>query len=156
MEGQRIRWPIEGAKKPNAILIDEETRRWLYPRGYYCVVRRFSSKEERRRIVASVVTPELCEAELVGFENHINVFHAGRAGLPQALAYGLAAYLNTSEIDEAFRQFNGHTQVNVTDLKALRYPSRDKLMELGGWAMEQPSFDTSACDARGHGDPHRV
>lgn len=32
----------------------------------------------------------------------------------------------------AFRtQFSGHTQVNATDLRSLRYPARDKLAALG-------------------------
>jgi adenine-specific DNA-methyltransferase len=39
-------WPIEGIKKPNAIKRNVDTEKWLYPNGFYCVVRRFSSKEE--------------------------------------------------------------------------------------------------------------
>jgi adenine-specific DNA-methyltransferase len=50
-------WPIEGMKKPNAIERNANTEKWLYPIGFYCVVRRFSSKEKKRRIVASVVEP---------------------------------------------------------------------------------------------------
>ena len=50
-------WPMPGMKKPNAIERNADTEKWLYPNGFYCVVRRFSSKEEKRRIVASVVDP---------------------------------------------------------------------------------------------------
>src|SRR5690606_2773231 len=50
-------WPIKGFRKANAIVRNTETERWLYPNGHYCVVRRFSSKEERRRITAAVVEP---------------------------------------------------------------------------------------------------
>jgi adenine-specific DNA-methyltransferase len=46
---------VPGLKNPNAIERNDDTEKWLYPTGCYCVVRRFSSKEERRRIVASVV-----------------------------------------------------------------------------------------------------
>ena len=35
----------------------------------------------------------------------------------------------SSSVD--FRQFNGHTQVNATDLRSLRYPSEDQLVKLG-------------------------
>ncbi len=112
----------------------------MYPNGFYCVVRRFSSKEEKRRIVASVVQPaDFADAEMVGFENHLNVFHEEKHGLPEALARGLAVFLNTTAVDENFRRFNGHTQVNATDLKAMKYPSRQQLMALGHQALGLPS-----------------
>jgi len=129
---QGIVWPIEGMKKPNAIQRNPETEKWLYPNGYYCVVRRFSSKEEKHRIIASVVRPDtFAGSEVLGFENHLNVFHENKYGLPENLAYGLAAFLNTTAVDENFRSFNGHTQVNATDLKLMKYPSRGNLMALG-------------------------
>ena len=53
---------------------------------------------------------------MLGFENHLNVFHQHKHGLPDNLAHGLAAFLNTTAVDEHFRRFNGHTQVNATDL----------------------------------------
>ncbi|MCC6592336.1 MAG: Eco57I restriction-modification methylase domain-containing protein [Xanthomonadales bacterium] len=131
-------WPIEGRKKPNAIERNADTEKWLYPSGFYCVVRRFSSKEEKRRIVASVVEPSAFgDVPVLGFENHLNLFHENKHGLPEALAYGLAVFLNTTVADEIFRRFNGHTQVNATDLKAMKYPSRETLIELGEWAMQQ-------------------
>jgi hypothetical protein len=130
-------WPKPGMKKPNAIQRNSETEKWLYPVGNYCVVRRFSSKEERRRIVASVVDPaEVANPLMLGFENHLNVFHEKKHGLPRALANGLALFLNTTAIDEHFRRFNGHTQVNATDLKMMKYPSRTMLSELGEWALQ--------------------
>jgi hypothetical protein len=99
-------------KRGNAIRRNAETEKWLFPNGFYTVVRRFSSKEEPRRIVASVVRPDqFPDAERLGFENHLNVLHEDRHGLPEDLAYGLAAYLNTSAVDDHFRRFNGHTQV---------------------------------------------
>ena len=55
--GQVTEWPKDGIKRGNAIALNSETRKWLYPNGFYTVVRRFSSKEEPRRIVASVVRP---------------------------------------------------------------------------------------------------
>ena len=141
-------WPIEGQKKPNAIARTPESERWLFPLGFYCVVRRFSAKEERRRVRASVVDPALfAGAEALGFENHLNLFHAERQGLPAALAHGLAAYLNTTAVDEHFRRFNGHTQVNATDLRQLRYPSRERLMALGEWAMQQETLSQELIDA---------
>jgi hypothetical protein len=142
-------WPKVGMKKPNAIQRNGETEKWLYPNGYYCVVRRFSSKEERRRIVASVVDPaSFGGVPVLGFENHLNVFHENKQGLPQALAHGLAVFLNTTAVDDNFRRFNGHTQVNATDLKTIKYPSRKTLIDLGEWAMKNGPLTQAMIDER--------
>jgi len=131
-DGQNIKWPICDSKKPNAILHNNLTEKSLYQNGFYCLVRRFSSKEERRRIVACVAQPDTFNnAEVIGFENHLNVFHINKRGLTKELAQGLAIFLNSTVVDESFRSFNGNTQVNVTDLKRMKYPSRLNLIELG-------------------------
>lgn len=147
--GSGTTWPIEGAKKPNAIVRDDESEKWLYPNGFYCVVRRFSSKEEKRRVVASVVEPgAFGNAPMLGFENHLNVFHENKRGMPKALAHGLALFLNTTAVDEHFRRFNGHTQVNATDLKTMKYPSREVLIQLGEWAMQKDALTQAQIDAK--------
>jgi len=51
--------------------------------------------------------------------------------LPEDLACGIVAFLNTQTVEDWFREFNGHTQVNATDLRSLSYPDRDALIELG-------------------------
>jgi len=130
-------WP-RASKKPNALKLEAETRKWLLPSGFYCVTKRFTSKEERRRVVAYVVDPEKLPGELYGFENHLNVFHAEKGGLPPQMAYGLATFLNSTVVDKFFRTFSGHTQVNATDLRAMRYPSAAKLAALGDWAIRNP------------------
>ena len=141
------RWPVLEAKRGNAISVNARTKKWLYPNGFYVVARRFSSKEERRRITASVVTPSAFhDASMLGFENHLNVFHESKRGLPEDLAHGLAAFLNTTAIDDYFRRFNGHTQVNATDLRILRYPSREKLAALGLWARTHSTLNQQILD----------
>ena len=145
--GHCIEWPKRGFKKPNAIAHNGDTERWLYPNGTYCVVRRFSSKEEKRRVVARVVDSAMFPGTaMLGFENHLNVFHEKKHGLPQPLAYGLSVYLNSTGVDEFFRRFNGHTQVNATDLKSMKYPSRDVLMGLGFWALRRKELTQAMID----------
>ncbi|WP_410510568.1 Eco57I restriction-modification methylase domain-containing protein [Nodosilinea sp. E11] len=140
-------WPIPNAKKPNAIQRHVDTDKWLYASGFYCVVRRFSAKEERRRVMACVIDPATFgNAAMLGFENHLNVFHVNRAGLPRPLAYGLALFLNTTAIDDHFRRFNGHTQVNATDLRLIKYPSLAMLTRLGEWAIAQPKLTQTTID----------
>jgi adenine-specific DNA-methyltransferase len=50
------------------------------PNAWYVLVRRFSAKEEKRRIVASVYDPNRVAGSKVGFENHLNVLHIRGAG----------------------------------------------------------------------------
>lgn len=145
--GKNVEWPKE-SKKPNAIAINQETSKMLFPSGYYVVIRRFSSKEEKQRIVARVVAPENLPAGEFGIENHLNVLHIKKKGLPKNLAYGLAAYLNSSFVDMNFRSFNGHTQVNATDLKQMRYPSKVALETLGDWAASIDHFCPATVDQR--------
>ncbi len=125
-----VRWPKPG-KRPNALADGRATAALWMPRGTYVLAKRCTSKEERRRIVAAIFNPEVVPAEKVGFENHLNVFHANGAGLDRSLALGLAAFLNSTFVDAVFRQWSGHTQVNATDLRCLRYPSDRTLRRLG-------------------------
>ena len=133
-----LEWPRQ-SKKANAIINNAETKKWLYPNGSYTVVRRFSSKEEPRRIVAHVVDPNSFNADVIGFENHLNVFHSQKHGISKDVAHGLSVFLNSTAVDEYFRRFSGHTQVNATDLRLLRYPEIKELKQLGEWIQKQRS-----------------
>ncbi len=126
-----VEWPDGRTRKPNALAPGPEAQKLLVPKGYYVLVKRFSAKEERRRVVAGIYDPLRIPAEQVAFENHLNFYHVRGAGLPANLAKGLAAFLNSTLVDAYFRQFSGHTQVNATDLRALRYPARDQLVRIG-------------------------
>lgn len=126
-----IKWPILNFKKPDSIARAAKQRGLLLPAGYYVLVKRFSSKEEPRRIVAAVYDPNRIPNDMVGFENHTNYYHRNNQGMPVAMAKGLAVFLNSTIVDQYFRQFSGHTQVNATDLRKLKYPSKEKLQALG-------------------------
>ncbi|MAB13294.1 hypothetical protein [Parvibaculum sp.] len=143
-----IIWPRPAFKKPNAIARNVETERLLYPAGFYVLVKRFSSKEEKKRVVAYLIEPEKLGGYegAIGFENHFNVFHDDRKPLDEATARGLAIYLNGSAFDAAFRRFNGHTQVNATDLRNMTYPDRATIVQLGEWARNNPSASQEEID----------
>ena len=143
------RWPQENPKKPNGILKSEETEKMLFPSGYYCAVKRFSAKEEKRRITACVITPDdFPNMDYLGFENHLNVFHHHKKGIDKNLAFGLMVFLNSKMVDEFFRTFNGHTQVNAMDLKQILYPSTNSLTSLGIWAQSQDDLTLEKIDKK--------
>lgn len=136
-QGGFINWPIYSGKKPNAIALSSETSDLLVEAGYYVLVKRFSSKEQERRVMAAIYDPSRLAAPLVSFENHVNYFHRNGKGLPADLAKGLAFYLNSTIVDQYFRLFSGHTQVNATDLRKMPYPTYEQLVRLGAYMKEE-------------------
>jgi adenine-specific DNA-methyltransferase len=118
-------------KKHQALVHQEQTATLLVPNENYVLTKRFSSKEEKRRVVAVVYDANKINCKWIGFENHLNYFHRDGRGINLTLARGLAVYLNSSVVDAFFRLFNGHTQVNATDLRKLNYPTNKQLLSLG-------------------------
>ncbi len=123
-------------KKHQALVYAEQTVSLLVPNEHYVLTKRFSSKEEKKRVVAVVYDANQINCSWVGFENHLNYFHKNGKGLNLTLARGIAAYLNSSLVDAFFRLFNGHTQVNATDLRNLKYPTIAQLMTVGLYITE--------------------
>lgn len=132
-DGGFVSWPRLKGRKPNALAHVGQTEGLMVPNATYVLTKRFTTKEERRRVVAAVYDPSRLPPEVdhVGFENHINYFHVNGGGMPKRVACGLAVFLNSSLVDCYFRQFNGHTQVNAVDLRSLRYPKMEQLKAMG-------------------------
>jgi hypothetical protein len=65
------------------------TVKQLYPQGFYVIVKRFSSKEEKRRIVAAIINPGSYSYTHYAFENHVNLIHCNGHGLEEDIAWGL-------------------------------------------------------------------
>jgi adenine-specific DNA-methyltransferase len=146
----RIRWPQQGGRKPNGLAVNEDTKSLLLPNGCYVLVKRFSAKEETRRIVAAVVEANDLPGRWLAFENHLNVFHESQQPVERSVAIGLATFLNSTFADDFFRQWSGHTQVNATDLRSMRYPDLDALRTLGDAAgvtgLSQEKVDALVAD----------
>ena len=138
----KLCWP-KSHKKTNALRLTPVVSKNLMPSGHYVLVKRFSSKEERRRLVAYHLSPKDLDASHIGFENHWNVFHIKKQGMEESIAIGLAIFLNSTALDNHFRVFSGHTQVNATDLRNMRYPSLSQLSALGLRAKNQPQTQAS-------------
>lgn len=126
-----VLWPKRIGRKSNALASEPQSATLVVPNENYVLVKRFTAKEERRRVVAAVYESQDFPGDAVGFENHLNYMHCAGQGLPIMLARGLAAYLNSTLVDKHVRHFNGHTQVNATDLRQIRYPTRQQLEALG-------------------------
>lgn len=126
-----IQWPKDDIRKPCAIEYSFKTTSLIIPSTVYVLIKRFSAKEERRRISAAILDPARIPGQQIGIENHINYFHSRYGGISLTLAKGLTAYLNSTMVDQYFRQFSGHTQVNAADLRKMKYPSEKQLVRIG-------------------------
>ena len=115
--------------------------------GTYVLLKRFSSKDEKRRLVASVHIANMHYCELIGFGNKINYIGILGGELSTIEAYGLATVLNSSFMDKYFRCISGNTQVNATEIRVMKFPSRDQVKEIGNRAYELKLFEAAEIDS---------
>lgn len=146
LKAGQLNWPTDG-KKSNAIAVNDITTKWLVPSGWYVIVKRFSSKEERRRVVATLCDPDALPGDLLGIDNKLNLIRCGKAPLAELVARGLTVYLNSTRVDRAFRLFSGHTQVNASDLRRMKFPTMQQLETIGRAAAASPLGDQQAIDS---------
>lgn len=124
-------WPVHKKNKPTAFKICTDSLRLLVPTRNYVLLRRFSAKEERRRLTASCFLKSGEACPYVALENHLNyVYHAERE-LTDNEVYGLAALFNSALLDRYFRTISGNTQVNATDLQTMNFPDLATVARIG-------------------------
>jgi adenine-specific DNA-methyltransferase len=77
-----VQWPKPNSRKPSCLVSTTDIDNLAIPSQYYVLVKRFSSKEEKRRVYAALYDPLRIPAKRVGFENHINYFHKRYGAYP--------------------------------------------------------------------------
>ncbi len=122
-------WPLD-RHKPEYIL-RAGAKTLLLPNRNYVLLRRFSAKEEARRLMAAPYIAAKFAIPEVGFENHLNYVHRPGGSLSEDEAWGLAALYNSRLLDAWFRAINGNTQVSATELRAMPLPARRTIIALG-------------------------
>jgi adenine-specific DNA-methyltransferase len=129
VKAYQTQYPLDSFNKPQAISINDPSL--LFPNSNYVLLRRFSSKEDKRRLVSSPFLSEKFDFEQIGFENHLNVIYKKNGALSNFETIGLSALLNSALIDRYFRIVNGNTQVNATELRILPIPSLNIIKNIG-------------------------
>jgi adenine-specific DNA-methyltransferase len=125
----QVEYPLEGFNKPQVISTNNPSL--LVPKSNYVLLRRFSAKEDKRRLVSAPFIGEQYNFEQIGFENHLNVIFKRKGALSASETIGLSAILNSAIVDRYFRIVNGNTQVNAAELRSLPLPPLDVIQAIG-------------------------
>ncbi len=120
----RVQWPI--GRESEYILTDHAG--YLQENADYLFVKRFTAKEERRRLQCGIyLTAEHPAFEYISTQNKINYI---KCDDPE-LAFGVFVLLNSTLYDTYYRILNGSTQVNSTEINAMPVPPREHIREMG-------------------------
>jgi len=133
-------FPLKKGDKASFIVHSDTSRKVLLPNKNYILIRRFSSKEDKSRLVCCPYFSSNIKSERIGIENHVNYIYRPNGELSDEEIWGISALFNSSLFDAYFRTFNGNTQVGATELKQIRMPSLEAIIIIGNRikAIENP------------------
>ena len=126
-----LEWPIVKPKKEQYINIEEKSMPLLIPNKNYVLLRRFSSKDDKNRLIAAPYFCNFIKANFIGVENKVNYIYRPKGHLERNEVVGLCALLNSSLFDAYFRIFNGNVNVSATELREMSLPPLDTIQEIG-------------------------
>jgi adenine-specific DNA-methyltransferase len=130
VRAMETRWPVE-TRKAQHLLASSGSKAIVVPNRNYVVLRRFSAKEDARRLTAAPLIARAFGASKLGLENHLNFIHKPGGQLSVDEVYGLAALLNSELLDTYFRISSGNTQVSATELRSMRLPGLEAIRRIG-------------------------
>ena len=142
IQGGRVVFPA--GKEHEYILTDQQGL--LQANENYLFVKRFTSKEEARRLQCGVyLAKRHPEYERISTQNKIN-FITGLKGLSECVTYGLYVLFNSTLFDRYYRILNGSTQVNSTEVNTMPVPPIGTIEKMGQDLLQSKDMSVSACD----------
>lgn len=133
-------------KKDVSFLLNDGYEKYVIKNNNYVLLKRFSSKDEKRRLVATIHLSSMGAYDSIGFGNKTNYIGVINEELDSPEAYGLAAIFNSTFMDKYFRCVSGNTQVNATDIRVMKFPSRQEVKDIGRQAKKLTSITTEEID----------
>jgi adenine-specific DNA-methyltransferase len=138
IQPMQITWPIAARGKEQYLAIDRASHPLLIRSSNYVILRRFSAKEEPRRVTAAPFLSNMSDSRQIGLENHLNFIHRPGGSLSDEEAYGLAALFNSVLIDTYIRISSGNTQISATEMRVMPLPPLAVIKHIGREAMNIP------------------
>lgn len=130
-------------KKEVSFILNEGHEKHTMKNGTYVLLKRFTSKDEKRRLVSGVHHKDTHDCDLIGFGNKTNYIGLKDGKLTKVEAYGLAAVFNSSFMDKYFRCMSGNTQVNATEIRIMKFPTRKQVNEIGKRAQKLNTIESN-------------
>ena len=113
----------------------------------YLFVKRFTAKEERRRLQCGVyLSKKYPQYKKISTQNKINFVDGLITEMSECLVYGLYVIFNSTLYDEYYRILNGSTQVNSTEINAMPVPDLDSIQEMGRKLMKSKDMSENNCN----------
>ncbi|ELR69762.1 hypothetical protein C900_04609 [Fulvivirga imtechensis AK7] len=97
----------------------------------YVLLRRFSSKDDEYKLVATPIFANGLGYSRIGIENHLNYLHKPDGELERVEALGLSVLYNSTLFEAYFRSFSGNTQISATELNKTPMPPLELIVEIG-------------------------
>lgn len=112
----------------------------------YLFVKRFTAKEERRRLQCGVyLSRRYPKYNKISTQNKIN-FIGGMKDLSECIIYGLYVLFNSTLYDSYYRILNGSTQVNSSEINSMPVPSLATIEEMGKSLIASRDISEQSCD----------
>ncbi len=137
----KLEFPKNLNGKSQYIRDSDHTKSILLQNKNYILLRRFSSKDDKSRLVAAPYFGAVYKYQHIGIENKVNYFYRKGSHLTRKEIMGLSAILNSKLFDNYFRIFNGNVNVSATELRAMPIPPLEKINEIGETVILKNSFD---------------
>ena len=113
----------------------------------YLFVKRFTAKEERRRLQCGVyLSKRYPQYTKISTQNKINFIDGLVTEMSECLVYGLYVIFNSNLYDEYYRILNGSTQVNSTEINAMPIPDLECIQEMGRKLMKSKDMSEENCN----------
>lgn len=126
-----LEWPKKLKEKGQFIRIENSSKSLLIPNKNYIFLRRFSTKDDKSRLIAAPYFSNYIKSDFIGVENKVNYIYRKAGYLDRNEIVGLCALLNSELFDTYFQIFNGNVNVSATELREMRFPPLNNIKEIG-------------------------
>jgi adenine-specific DNA-methyltransferase len=131
IQQMKLEWPVDKLNKGQYINIEDKSKPLLIPNKNYILLRRFSSKDDKNRLIAAPCFSADSNSDFIGVENKVNYIYRPKGHLERNEVVGLCAIYNSRFYDTYFRIFNGNVNVSATELREMALPSLEVIKEIG-------------------------
>jgi len=139
----KVQFPI---KKEHEYVVTDQ-RSLMQENHNYLFVKRFTAKEEPRRLQCGVyLAKNFPQYNMISTQNKINFIDGTFTEMSECLVYGLYVLFNSTLYDAYYRILNGSTQVNSTEINSMPVPDLQSIQDMGRKLMKSRDMSENNCN----------